>query len=68
MIKIKENNDRENLLNDHLIDMGYGNFNAITNLGGIVFVLGFYFIIPLFGVLIKITKACFDKAYPNYKK
>jgi uncharacterized membrane protein YuzA (DUF378 family) len=68
MTKIKENNDRGNLLNDHLIDMGYGNFNVITNLGGLVFSLVFYIIISLFGVLIILIKACFDKAYPKYKK
>jgi uncharacterized membrane protein YuzA (DUF378 family) len=68
MTKIKENYDRNNLLNDHLIDMGYGSFNVITNLGGLVFSLVFYIIISLFGAMIISIKACFDKAYPKYKK
>jgi hypothetical protein len=54
MMKIKEEEDREHLLNDHLIDMGYNNFNAVLNMGGLIFSLAFYFILLVYGAVIKL--------------
>jgi hypothetical protein len=64
MIKIKEEGDRTNLLNEHLIDMGYENFSPILNLGGIIFSIVIYIFLLILGFGTKITKKCIEKVSP----
>jgi hypothetical protein len=65
--KIKENNDKDHLLNDHLVDMGFG-INAVINIGGIFISLVIYVVLCVYGLLLFTLTKILGRIFPNHKK
>jgi heme exporter protein D len=64
---IRENGDRDHLLNDQLVDMDFRSFNPIFNIGGIFFMIGIYLSLIVLAVVLKIIIKVLQKMYPNYE-
>jgi high-affinity nickel permease len=68
MNHLDNNEDENHLLNDHFIEMGFENFNAIQNIGGIFFSLCYFIILVFLGILtFLILKSC-DCLFPKFRK
>jgi hypothetical protein len=60
--------DAPHLLNDHLMEMGFENFNPILNIGGLFFTLVYYIVLIGYAFTLKVTLILLNKACPQYRK
>jgi hypothetical protein len=60
-----EDLNKDHLLNQQLIDMGFENYSPILNLGGVFLLIVFYFIQLGLALILKIIMKVLDKRNKN---
>jgi ABC-type bacteriocin/lantibiotic exporter with double-glycine peptidase domain len=68
MDKLNEIKEIEHLLNDNLLDMGYENFNVVSNIGGMFFTLAYLMVFLILAIVFKIITSLMEFVFPYYKK